>query len=195
MLQAWGRRGSSHEWVNEGGSTVSLAALRESVRGMPARDCGWRWLPVALILVIADQLSKGWIEVNYRLGEYTPVFFWLDITRLHNPGAAFSFLAGAGGWQRWFFTVLAITVSVSLLVWLRTLHARREAVLSAALVFVMAGAIGNVIDRIEHGYVVDFIHVHWQQAYFPAFNIADAAITAGAVLLIWDAIQDWRRNR
>jgi signal peptidase II len=144
---------------------------------------------------VADQLSKGWIEINYLLGEYTPVFFWLDITRLHNPGAAFSFLAGAGGWQRWFFTVLAIVVTVLLLVWLRTLHARREAILSAALTLVMAGAIGNVIDRIEHGYVVDFIHVHWQQAYFPAFNIADAAITVGAALLIWDAIQDWRRNR
>jgi signal peptidase II len=174
---------------------VSLTALRESIRSMPSRECGWRWLPIALVLVVADQLSKGWIEVNYLLGEYTPVFFWLDITRLHNPGAAFSFLAGAGGWQRWFFTVLAIVVTVLLLVWLRTLHARREAILSAALTLVMAGAIGNVIDRIEHGYVVDFIHVHWQQAYFPAFNIADAAITVGAALLIWDAIQDWRRNR
>lgn len=173
---------------------MSLAALREAIRGVPARECGWRWLPVALLLVVADQLSKGWIEVNYLLGEYTPVFFWLDITRLHNPGAAFSFLAGAGGWQRWFFTALAIAVSALLLVWLRTLHARREAALSAALVLVMAGAIGNVIDRIEHGYVVDFIHVHWQQAYFPAFNIADSAITVGAALLIWDAIQDWRRH-
>ena len=174
---------------------MSLKALRESIRGMPSRECGWRWLPIALVLVLADQLSKGSIELNYLLGEYTPVFFWLDITRLHNPGAAFSFLAGAGGWQRWFFTVLAIVVTVLLLVWLRMLHARREAILSAALTLVMAGAIGNVIDRIEHGYVVDFIHVHWQQAYFPAFNIADAAITVGAALLIWDAIQDWRRNR
>ena len=103
--------------------------------------------------------------------------------------------AGAGGWQRWFFSVLAVLVSVLLLVWLRTLHARREAVLSSALTLVMAGAIGNVIDRIEHGYVVDFIHVHWQQAYFPAFNIADSAITVGAALLLWDALQDWRRNR
>jgi signal peptidase II len=91
--------------------------------------------------------------------------------------------------------VLAVVVTLLLLIWLRTLHARREAILSAALALVIAGAIGNVIDRIEHGYVVDFIHVHWQQAYFPAFNVADSAITIGAALLIWDAFADWRRSR
>jgi signal peptidase II len=114
---------------------------------------------------------------------------------LHNPGAAFSFLADAGGWQRWFFTIFAVGVSVMLVVWLRKVRLTTEPILAIALALVLSGAVGNVIDRIEHGYVVDFIHVHWQQAYFPAFNIADSAITIGAILLLWDAFADWRRNR
>jgi signal peptidase II len=148
-----------------------------------------------VLLIVADQASKAWIETHYALGEFTPVFFWLDITRLHNPGAAFSFLADAGGWQRWFFSILAVVVSVALVIWLRSLHAARDRVLALALALVLSGAIGNVIDRFEHGFVIDFIHVHWQQAYFPAFNIADAAITVGAVLLIYDALRDWRRSQ
>jgi signal peptidase II len=156
---------------------------------------GWRWLPMALVLIGVDQWTKGWIERHYELGEYTPVFFWLDIIRLHNPGAAFSFLADAGGWQRWFFTIFAVGVSVMLIVWLRKVRLKTEPILAIALALVLSGAVGNVIDRIEHGYVVDFIHVHWQQAYFPAFNIADSAITIGAILLLWDAFADWRRQR
>jgi signal peptidase II len=148
-----------------------------------------------LLVIVADQLSKGWIEANYLLGEHTPVWPWLDIVRLHNTGAAFSFLAGAGGWQRWFFTVLALGVSVVLLWWLRGVHEAAERRLAIALSLILAGAIGNVIDRIEHGYVVDFIHVHWGSAYFPAFNIADAALTVGAALMIFDAFLEWRRER
>jgi signal peptidase II len=123
------------------------------------------------------------------------VWPWLDIIRLHNPGAAFSFLAGAGGWQRWFFIVLALGVSVVLLWWLRSVYEAAERRLTLALSLILAGAIGNVIDRIEHGYVVDFIHVHWGNAYFPAFNIADAALTVGAALMIFDAFLEWRRER
>jgi signal peptidase II len=119
----------------------------------------------------------------------------LDLTRLHNAGAAFSFLAGAGGWQRWAFTALAIGVSGAILAWLRGLHAHSQATLAAGLALVLGGALGNVIDRIEHGYVVDFIHVHWDRAYFPAFNVADAAITVGAGLLLLDAWLEWRRER
>jgi signal peptidase II len=156
---------------------------------------GWRWLPLVLLVIVADQLSKGWIEANYQLGDYTMVWPWLDIIRLHNPGAAFSFLAGAGGWQRWFFIVLALGVSVVLLWWLRGVHEAAERRLAIALSLILAGAIGNVIDRIEHGYVVDFIHVHWGSAYFPAFNIADAALTVGAALMIFDAVLEWRRER
>jgi signal peptidase II len=165
------------------------------VRNVPWMQSGWRWLPLSFALVVFDQWTKGWIERHYELGEYTPVFFWLDIIRLHNPGAAFSFLADAGGWQRWFFTIFAVGVSVMLIVWLRKVRLKTEPILAIALALVLSGAVGNVIDRIEHGYVVDFIHVHWQQAYFPAFNIADSAITIGAILLLWDAFADWRRQR
>lgn len=156
---------------------------------------GWRWLPLVLLVIVADQLSKGWIEANYLLSESTAVLPWLDIIRLHNPGAAFSFLAGAGGWQRWFFIALALGVSVVLLWWLRCVHEAVERRLNIALSLILAGAIGNVIDRIEHGYVVDFIHVHWGSAYFPAFNIADAALSVGAALMIFDAFLEWRRER
>ncbi|MEN9527618.1 MAG: hypothetical protein RLY56_1569 [Pseudomonadota bacterium] len=166
-----------------------------AVRNLPWMQSGWRWLPLSFALIVFDQWTKGWIERHYELGEYTPVFFWLDIIRLHNPGAAFSFLADAGGWQRWFFTIFAVGVSVMLVVWLRKVRLKTEPVLAIALALVLSGAVGNVIDRIEHGYVVDFIHVHWQGAYFPAFNIADSAITVGAILLLWDAFADWRRQR
>lgn len=158
-------------------------------------ESGWRWLPAALAVIVADQASKGWIERNYALYDSTTLLPVLDITRLHNPGAAFSFLAGAGGWQRWAFTALAVAVSAGIVLWLRSLRAHGQAVLAAGLALVLGGAVGNVIDRIEHGYVVDFIHVHWGRAYFPAFNIADAAITAGAGLLLLDAFLEWRRER
>jgi len=174
---------------------MSGSSLREAMATVSWRESGWRWLWLSVLLIVADQASKEWIESHYELGEFTPVFFWLDITRLHNPGAAFSFLADAGGWQRYFFTILAIGVSAALVVWLRTLHERRDRVLTLALALVLSGAIGNVMDRLEHGFVIDFIHVHWQQAYFPAFNIADSAITVGAILLIYDAFADWRRSR
>lgn len=163
--------------------------------GLRIRESGWRWLPFAAIVIALDQWTKAWIETHYRLGDFTPVFSWFDITRLHNPGAAFSFLAGAGGWQRWFFTVLALGVSSVLIVWLRGLHPQRERSLVIALACVLAGAIGNVIDRLQHGYVIDFIHLHWQGWYFPAFNIADVSITVGAILLLWDALLEWRRGR
>ena len=156
---------------------------------------GWRWLPLALAVLVADQLSKGWIEARYALYESTAVLPVLDITRLHNPGAAFSFLADAGGWQRGFFIVLAIVVSIAIVWWLRQIDARREAVLACGLSLILGGAVGNVVDRIQHGFVVDFIHVHWGSAYFPAFNIADAAITWGAGLLLWAAWREWRRER
>ena len=161
----------------------------------PVGESGWRWLPLSALLVVADQVSKGWIEARYLLGESTAVLPVLDIVRLHNPGAAFSFLAGAGGWQRWFLSALAIAVSLGILWWLRQMHAGRERMLAVSFALILAGAIGNVIDRIEHGYVVDFIHAHWGGAYFPAFNIADMAISVGAGLMLLDAFFDWRRGR
>ena len=112
----------------------------------------------------------------------------LNFTRLHNTGAAFSLLAGADGWQRWFFIGLAFVVSTILIIWIFRLP-RGDKLLSMALALILGGAIGNVIDRILYGHVIDFIQVHWQDAYFPAFNVADSAITIGAGLLILDALR------
>ncbi len=160
-----------------------------------ARQSGWRWLPIAIGALALDQLTKAWVERHFDLFESTRILPVLDFTRLHNPGAAFSFLAGAGGWQRWFFTILALVVSVVLVAWLRRIPARGQALLGVGLALILGGALGNAWDRLEHGFVIDFIHAHWQGAYFPAFNVADTAISIGAALLLLDAFAEWRRER
>jgi signal peptidase II len=156
---------------------------------------GIRWLWISLLVIVVDQLSKLWIERSMVLGESFAVLPVLDIVRAHNSGAAFSFLADAGGWQRWAFSLLAVGVSIALVFWLRKLALATHALLASGLVMILGGAIGNVIDRIEHGYVVDFVHAHWGAAYFAAFNVADAAISIGAVLVILDALLEGRRAR
>jgi signal peptidase II len=156
---------------------------------------GWRWLPLSLGIIVLDQASKAWIERHFEMYERLYLLPVLDFTRAHNPGAAFSFLADAGGWQRWFFTVLAFAVSAGIVWWLRTVHARAQAWLAAGLALILGGAIGNLIDRVRHGYVVDFVHAHWGGASFPAFNVADAAITVGAAFVILDALLEARRTR
>jgi signal peptidase II len=112
-----------------------------------------------------------------------PIF---EITRLHNTGAAFSFLAEAAGWQRWLFTTLAIIVSAALVLWLRRIDSEAR-LLASAVALILGGALGNVIDRLRLGYVIDFLNVHWGVHYFPAFNVADSSITIGAALLLLDA--------
>ena len=119
----------------------------------------------------------------------------LDITLMHNVGAAFSFLADASGWQRWFFIALSSIVSIGLTVWLLRLPREARRLLALGLALVLGGALGNLIDRIRLGSVVDFINFHWNQAYFPAFNVADSAITIGAACLLLDALLDSRRSR
>jgi signal peptidase II len=156
---------------------------------------GIRWLWISLLVIVVDQLSKLWIERTMVLGESFAVLRILDVVRAHNSGAAFSFLATAGGWQRWAFSVLAIGVSIALVFWLRKLALATQALLAFGLALILGGAIGNVIDRVEHGYVVDFVHAHWGQHYFAAFNVADAAITIGAVLVILDSLLEGRRAR
>jgi signal peptidase II len=153
-----------------------------------------RWLLVPLAVVVADQATKMWIV--HHLGEFevTSVFPVLDITLMHNVGAAFSFLAGASGWQRWFFILLSSGVSVALTVWLLRLPRTARSLLALGLSLVLGGALGNVIDRIRLGSVVDFIHFHWNQAYFPAFNVADSAITVGAACLLLDALFEQKRG-
>ena len=153
-----------------------------------------RWLAIALALVLADQVSKQFVLIALAPGERIPLIpGFFDLTLLFNRGAAFSFLASASGWQRWFFIAVGVGATI-LITWLLVRHGGQR-LFATALSLILGGAVGNVIDRIEHGYVVDFIHVHWQQVYFPAFNIADSAITIGAILLLWDAFADWRRNR
>jgi signal peptidase II len=161
----------------------------------PVGASGIRWLWISTLVVVVDQLSKLWIERTMVLGDTFAVLPVLDIVRAHNTGAAFSFLAGAGGWQRWAFSVLAVGVSIALVFWLRKLALATHALLVFALALILGGAIGNVIDRIEHGYVVDFVHAHWGAAYFAAFNVADAAISVGAVLVILDALLEGRRKK
>jgi signal peptidase II len=156
---------------------------------------GIRWLWISLLVIVVDQVSKLWIERSMTLGESFAVLPVLDIVRAHNSGAAFSFLADAGGWQRWAFSLLAVGVSIALVFWLRKLALATHALLASGLVLILGGAIGNVIDRIEHGYVVDFVHAHWGAAYFAAFNVADAAISIGAALVILDALLEGRRAR
>lgn len=147
------------------------------------------WLGLALLVIVADQLTKTLVVSQFALGDSRQVTSYFNLVRAHNSGAAFSFLAGASGWQRWFFIGLAGVVSVMLIVWIWRIP-RGEKLLPLALALILGGAIGNVIDRIWHGYVVDFIHAHWGEAYFPAFNIADSAITIGAALLILDAFRE-----
>lgn len=147
------------------------------------KTTGLRWLWLTLLVMVLDQVSKFWASAELVLYKAVPVMPLFNLTLMHNQGAAFSFLSDAGGWQRWFFTLLALVVSVFLLNWMRKLKTN-ERWLAVALALVLGGALGNVIDRLMLGYVVDFIQVYWREHYFPAFNIADSAITVGAGILI-----------
>jgi|SRR5690606_3197408 signal peptidase II len=149
---------------------------------IPRAACYWYLL--ALTVVALDLLSKYWVSATLTYG--VPVVFtsFFNFTLLHNEGAAFSFLSDAGGWQRWLFTAIALVASVVFAIWIaRCAHRLREAF---ALSMILGGAVGNLYDRVQHGYVVDFIVVHYQDYYFPAFNLADSAITLGAIVLIVD---------
>ena len=146
------------------------------------------WTAIAALVVIADQATK-WAVVKWvALYEKIPLNSFINLTHHKNPGAAWSFLADAGGWQRWFFISLASVVSVVLIVWLWRIRYERQAILSAGLALVLGGAIGNLIDRIVAGEVTDFIQVLFGTWAFPSFNVADAGITVGAALLIIDAL-------
>ncbi|MBT9495022.1 MAG: lipoprotein signal peptidase [Paucibacter sp.] len=150
------------------------------------------WLGLALIVILLDQFTKVLILGNFQFGDSRFVTSFFNVVRVHNTGAAFSFLAGAGGWQRWFFVGLGAVATVFITVMLRR-HGQ-QTLFATALSLILGGAIGNVIDRLLHGYVVDFIQVHAGGWYFPSFNIADSAISVGAVLLIWDEIRRVRRG-
>ena len=151
------------------------------------------WLGIAIIVILLDQFSKTVILGMFQLDGSRTVTSFFNVVRVHNTGAAFSFLAGAAGWQRWFFIGLGAVAAV-FIVWMLMRHGGQR-LFSWALALILGGAIGNVIDRMLHGYVVDFIQVHWRGWYFPSFNVADSAITVGAGLLILDELLRVRRSR
>jgi signal peptidase II len=163
--------------------------------GLQAGASNWLWLAVAVIAL--DQWTKSLVVARLAELDHYVLLPVLDIMRLHNEGAAFSFLDDAGGWQRWLFIGLGVAVSGGILFWLRRLPAKGQALLAAGLSFILGGALGNVIDRVQLGYVVDFIRVHYDpwSFDFPAFNVADSAITIGAALVILDNLLELDRNR
>ncbi len=153
------------------------------------RDVGaaaWLWL--SAVIIVADQVTKWLVVQTFQLYDRLELLPFFALTRLHNPGAAFSFLSDASGWQRWFFITLGIAVTVLIMVWLRKLPPRGKGWLAAGLALIVGGALGNVIDRAIYGYVIDFISVYYQTWHVPAFNVADSAITVGAVILIIDSL-------
>jgi signal peptidase II len=151
------------------------------------------WLAWALVVVLIDQFTKVLILGYYQLGDNTPVTSFFNVVRVHNTGAAFSFLANAGGWQRWLFTGIGVAAA-ALILWLLKTHAGQK-LFAFAMASILGGAIGNVLDRILYGYVVDFLDFHLKGWHFPAFNVADSAITLGAVCLILDELLRVRRGR
>jgi len=166
-----------------------------SASAIPAAASGWRWLPLSLAVIVADQASKAWILHHFFLFERVHLLPVLDVILTYNTGAAFSMLAGATGWQRWVFVFLALGVSVTLILWLRRLAATTQGLIACGLALIVGGALGNMLDRLRLGHVIDFIHAHWGTHYFPAFNVADSAITIGAGLLLLDAWHEARRGR
>ncbi len=153
----------------------------------------WPWLGWAAIVLIVDQFTKTLILGYYRLGDHTPVTSFFNIVRAHNTGAAFSFLADHSGWQRWLFTAIGIAAAGFIVAMLKS-HAGQK-LFSFAMACILGGAIGNVIDRMLHGYVVDFLDFYAGEWHFPAFNVADSAITLGAICLVLDEIRRVRRGK
>jgi signal peptidase II len=152
-----------------------------------------RWLWLSAVVVLVDQLTKALASNLLRLYEAVPVLPGVNLTLMHNTGAAFSFLSDEDGWQRWFFAVIAVAVSVMLVLWLKRLSPAQRW-LSIAVALVIGGAIGNLWDRFMLGYVVDFIDLYAGRWHWPAFNVADSAITVGAVMLLIDAFRPHREQ-
>jgi signal peptidase II len=159
------------------------------------RESGLRWGWLAFAVIVLDQVTKLWIVDAIPIRGSVYVLPVLNIIHTYNPGAAWSMFADAGGAQRWIFSALAIAVSAVLIYWLRRLALATHALLIAGLTLILGGAIGNVIDRLRIGEVIDFIQVHWGDAAFPAFNVADSAISIGAACVILDALREWQRER
>ena len=153
----------------------------------------WPWLAWAVLLMGADQITKSLILNHYQLGDSTFITSFFNIVRAHNTGAAFSFLSDAGGWQRWLFTGIGVAATI-FIVWQLRAHPGQK-LFSFALSSILGGAVGNVVDRLMHGYVVDFLDFYWGSSHFPAFNVADMGITLGAILLILDEVLRAKRAK
>ncbi len=152
-----------------------------------------RWLWLSAFVIAIDQITKQAAEIGLALHQPTPVTPFFNLTLMYNTGAAFSFLADASGWQRWFFLVLSLSVSVFIVIWISRLS-RYEHLLAGALALILGGAVGNAIDRLLFGHVIDFIQLYYDQWYWPAFNIADSAITVGAALMIIQSLLGARES-
>ena len=171
-----------------------------AARGNSGGPSLWFWLGLAAIVILADQVTKTLIVGHFQLGDSRPVTGWFNLVRAHNKGAAFSFLADAAGWQRWFFAGLGVVAS-GFIVWMLRSHPTQK-LFCFAVSMIMGGALGNVVDRLLHGHVVDFLQFRFvwleplfQGGYFPSFNLADSAITLGAVCLVLDEILRVRRAK
>jgi signal peptidase II len=145
------------------------------------------WLVVLFLVILLDQFTKKIVVVNLSEFQVITITYFFDFVRLHNKGAAFSFLSNASGWQHWFFLIIGITVSIGIAYWIAKLPSKGKGILIAGLFLVLGGAIGNIIDRLIYGHVVDFLSFHYRGWYFPAFNVADSSITVGAILILLDS--------
>jgi len=145
------------------------------------------WYLIALFVLILDQLAKRVITNSFNYGDVQNITFYFNVVRVHNHGAAFSFLSDAGGWQRWALSAVAGIVSVGIIIWIALLPDNKR-IERLAMALILGGALGNLSDRVLLGYVVDFLDFHWSGMHFPAFNIADSCITLGAILLILDSL-------
>ena len=171
-----------------------MASTKKFGKGGSGKSQGMAlWLGIALLVLLIDQFTKVLVLGAFQLGDSTSITSFFNLVRVHNHGAAFSFLAGAGGWQRWFFTGIGVVAAV-FMVWMLRSHAGQK-LFSLAISLILGGAIGNVVDRLLHGYVVDFLDFFWGTWHFPAFNVADAGISVGAALLILDEFLRVRRGR
>lgn len=146
-----------------------------------------KWLWLSALVIILDQASKQMVVATMHLYQSIAVTSFFNLTYVHNTGAAFSFLSDAGGWQRWFFSVLALTISIVLIVWLYRLK-KNETLLAISLALILGGAFGNLIDRVLFGYVIDFLDVYYQSWHWPAFNVADSAISLGVMLMLLESL-------
>jgi len=177
-------RATVDDWADVHQQQVKMPRRRMAV----LRKTAYPWLSLSVLVLIVDQLTKAWITNNMDLGEVNKLFPFLNITLAYNPGAAFSFLADAGGWQRWFFAGVAAIISLVLFVWITRTPRDGHHLQAAALASILGGALGNLWDRLEYGHVIDFIDFYIKNWHWPAFNVADTAITIGAILLLLQII-------